>query len=77
MSGIPIPREGEDADDILITVTPTPHSSESTIPQQWQSLLGTLTKLHGDGTKNNYIKHPHFNYKIVQLIQRKEIYPSM
>lgn len=68
VSGIPIPREGEDIDDILITVTPTPYSSEPAIPQHWQSLLVTLTKLHGEGTKDNSIRNPHLNYKIIQLI---------
>lgn len=52
VSGIPMPREGEDADDILITVAPVPPPTES-IPQYWQSLLATLTKLHGEGTKND------------------------
>ncbi|XP_011642756.1 integrator complex subunit 1 isoform X2 [Pogonomyrmex barbatus] len=52
VSGIPIPREGEDTDDILITVTPAPPSSEPVIPQHWQSLLATLTKLHGEDVLN-------------------------
>jgi len=67
VSGIPIPREGEDMDDILITITPALHPPEPTIPQHWQSLLATLTKLHGEGTRNSSIKHSYLNYKIVQL----------
>lgn len=51
VSGIPMPREGEDADDILITIAPVPHRSEPVIPEHWQSLLGTLSKLYGEGTK--------------------------
>lgn len=50
VSGIPIPREGEDVDDMPIAVAPTPQPSEP-IPQHWQSLLTTLAKLHGEGTK--------------------------
>ncbi|XP_012235506.1 integrator complex subunit 1 [Linepithema humile] len=48
VSGIPMPREGEDIDDILITIAPTLHPSEPTIPTHWQSLLTTLSKLHGE-----------------------------
>ncbi|KAG5319212.1 INT1 protein, partial [Pseudoatta argentina] len=48
VSGIPMPREGEDMDDILITVTPALHPPEPTIPQHWQSLLTTLAKLYGE-----------------------------
>jgi len=67
VSGIPIPREGEDMDDILITITPALHPPEPTIPQHWQSLLVTLTKLHGEGTRSISSKHSHLNYKIIQL----------
>lgn len=53
VSGIPMPREGEDADDILITIAPAPHRSEPVIPEHWQSLLGTLSKLYGEGIKKS------------------------
>lgn len=52
VSGIPMPREGEDADDILITIAPAPHRSEPVIPEHWQSLLGTLSKLYGEDVFN-------------------------
>ncbi|XP_011171982.1 integrator complex subunit 1 [Solenopsis invicta] len=52
VSGIPIPREGEDADDVLITITPALHPPESTFPQHWQSMLPTLTKMHGEDVFN-------------------------
>ncbi|XP_017798364.1 PREDICTED: integrator complex subunit 1 [Habropoda laboriosa] len=48
VSGIPVPREGEDLEEVLITVPPTPPPSESIIPQHWPSLLGTLSKLQGE-----------------------------
>ncbi|KAG7214008.1 hypothetical protein KM043_001378 [Ampulex compressa] len=48
VSGIPIPREGEDMEEILVTITPTPLPPEMAIPQHWPSLLATLTKLHGE-----------------------------
>jgi len=48
VSGIPMPRDGEDT-DILIAIAPSPPSSEPIIPQHWQSLLSTLTKMHGEG----------------------------
>jgi len=68
-----MPREGEDMDDILITVTPALHPPEPTIPQHWQSLLTTLAKLHGEGTKSNSIKYLYLNYKI-QLYTRTRTY---
>lgn len=49
VSGIPMPREGEDIEEILITVPPTPPPTESIIPQHWPSLLTTLSKLQGEG----------------------------
>lgn len=49
VSGIPVPREGEDVEEILITIPPTPPPSESIIPQHWPSLLTTLSKLQGEG----------------------------
>ncbi|XP_072761874.1 integrator complex subunit 1 [Anoplolepis gracilipes] len=52
VSGIPMPREGEDADDILITIAPAPHRSEPVIPEHWQSLMGTLSKLYGEDVFN-------------------------
>ncbi|XP_032686897.1 integrator complex subunit 1 isoform X2 [Odontomachus brunneus] len=52
VSGIPMPKEGEDADDIPITIAPTPSPTESGVPQHWQSLLTTLTKLHGEDVFN-------------------------
>ena len=54
VSGIPMPREGEDSDNILITIAPTLHPPEPTIPQHWQSLLTTLFKLHGEGIANYF-----------------------
>lgn len=48
VSGIPVPREGEDGEEVLIAVAPTPPPSEPIIPQHWPSLLATLSKLHGD-----------------------------
>ena len=54
VSGIPMPREGEDIEEILITVPPTP-PPESIIPQHWPSLLTTLSKLQGEGTIENYV----------------------
>lgn len=55
VSGIPVPREGEDVEEVLITVPPTPPPTESIIPQHWQSLLTTLSKLQGEGTLIQYI----------------------
>lgn len=55
VSGIPMPKEGEDADDIPITIAPTPSPTESAIPQHWQSLLTTLTKMHGEGTERGVL----------------------
>lgn len=49
VSGIPVPREGEDIEEVLITVPPTPLSIEPIIPQHWPSLLTTLSKLQGEG----------------------------
>jgi len=65
VSGIPIPREGEDVDDILITITSAPNPSEPAIPQHWQSLLTTLTKMHGEGTKSSSVKNLHLYYTII------------
>lgn len=47
-----MPREGEDIEEILITVPPTP-PPESIIPQHWPSLLTTLSKLQGEGMIGN------------------------
>ncbi|XP_015601368.1 integrator complex subunit 1 isoform X2 [Cephus cinctus] len=47
MSGIPVPREGEDGEEVLVTVAPTP-PPEPIVPQHWPALLVTLTKLHGE-----------------------------
>ncbi|XP_025155435.1 integrator complex subunit 1 isoform X3 [Harpegnathos saltator] len=51
VSSIPVPKEGDDADDIPITIAPTLSPAESVFPQHWQSLLATLTKLHGEGDR--------------------------
>ncbi|XP_012280876.1 integrator complex subunit 1 [Orussus abietinus] len=48
ISGIPIPREGEDNEEVLVTIAPTPPPTKPLIPQHWTSLLTTLTKLHGE-----------------------------
>lgn len=48
VSGIPVPREGEDIEEVLITVPPTPLPIEPIIPQHWPSLLTTLSKLQGE-----------------------------
>ncbi|XP_014467728.1 PREDICTED: integrator complex subunit 1 isoform X2 [Dinoponera quadriceps] len=52
VSSIPMPKDGDDANDILITITPTLLPAEPAIPQHWQSLLTTLTKLHGEDVFN-------------------------
>lgn len=66
-----MPREGEDADDILITIAPTLHPSEPTLPPHWQSLLTTLSKLHGEGTRNNYLNVPSvYEFSTVCIIQK-------
>lgn len=49
-----MPREGEDIEEILITVPPTPPPTESIIPQHWPSLLTTLSKLQGEGMIRKY-----------------------
>lgn len=49
VSGIPMPREGDDADDILITIAPAPSPAESVPSQHLQSLVATLSKLQGEG----------------------------
>lgn len=70
VSGIPMPREGEDADDILITIAPPPHRSEPVIPEHWQSLLGTLSKLYGEGTKQQSLlldTYLHFSIIIFKI----------
>lgn len=50
MSGIPVPRDGEDEDgeEVLVAVVPPPPPSEPMIPQHWASVLATLNKLHGE-----------------------------
>ncbi|XP_076239229.1 integrator complex subunit 1 isoform X3 [Calliopsis andreniformis] len=52
VSGIPVPKEGGDVEEVLITIPPTPPPSESIIPQHWPSLLSTLLKLHGEDVFN-------------------------
>lgn len=49
ISGIPIPREGEDTEEILLTLAPSPLPSEPAIPTHRQPLLAILSKLHGEG----------------------------
>ncbi|KAF7414832.1 hypothetical protein HZH68_003321 [Vespula germanica] len=48
ISGIPIPREGEDTEEILLTLAPSPLPSEPAIPAHRQPLLAILSKLHGE-----------------------------
>ena len=49
LSGIPVPREGEDGDDSLVMVAPAPPPPEPLISQQFSNSLPTLRKLQGDG----------------------------
>lgn len=42
-------KEGEDVEEVLITIPPTPPPSEPIIPQHWPSLLATLSKMQGEG----------------------------
>lgn len=49
ISGIPIPREGEDTEEILLTLAPSPLPSEPAIPPHRQPLLAILSRLHGEG----------------------------
>lgn len=51
LSGIPVPREGEDEDgeELIVAIVPPPPPPEPTISQHWSSLLATLNKLHGEG----------------------------
>lgn len=51
MSSVPIPREGEDNDEMLVTVAPTLPPQESSVPPHWSTLLVTLNKLQGEGMK--------------------------
>lgn len=48
MSGIPVPREGEDDDDALIIVAPVLPPPEPLFTQQFSASLPTLKKLYGD-----------------------------
>ena len=49
VSGIPLPREGENCDsNILITVALS-HRSPSPPLSHWPSLIATLANLQGDG----------------------------
>lgn len=52
VSGIPLPREGEDIEEILVTIPPTAPPPEAVIPQHWPTLLATLSKLHGEDVFN-------------------------
>lgn len=49
MSGIPVPREGEDDDDALVIVAPVLPPPEPLFTQQFSASLPTLKKLYGDG----------------------------
>lgn len=51
MSGIPVPREGEDDDDALIIVAPVLPPPEPLFTQQFSASLPTLKKLYGDGNE--------------------------
>lgn len=51
VSGIPIPRDGENGESVL--VTSTFHRNAPTPPlAHWSGLLATLTKIQGDGLYN-------------------------